>query len=144
MLLCQHKYLLSERQSTQLLYSCFVNTQGIKGRNIPADLHIEHPNKICKGHVRDLGPNETTEAIVHFAKSIGTVDSVINSFDSLNEIEPDSGNHRKVDRTGDIKTIVEDRKKRKAHPSFKKPVHLLHHKDWQKLQQYVEENIPNC
>ena len=48
MLLCQHDYLLPPQQAKWLLYSRFVNTRGIQGRNIPADLHNEQLNKACK------------------------------------------------------------------------------------------------
>ena len=41
-LLMQHSYILTERQSAQLLYGRFINTEGIPGRNIPCDLHLEH------------------------------------------------------------------------------------------------------
>ena len=34
-LLMQHSYILTERQSAQLLYGRFINTEGIPGRNIP-------------------------------------------------------------------------------------------------------------
>ena len=42
----QHSYILTERQSAQLLYAGrFINTQEILGRNIRCDLHLEHLNK---------------------------------------------------------------------------------------------------
>ena len=44
-LLMQHSYILTERQSAQLLYGQFINTEGIPGRNIPCDLHLEHLKK---------------------------------------------------------------------------------------------------
>lgn len=34
-LLYQYQYMLTPRQSTQLLYSRFVNTRGVIGKNIP-------------------------------------------------------------------------------------------------------------
>ena len=41
----QYHYLLSQRMRTQLMYSRFVNTHGIKGKNVPCDLHMEHLNR---------------------------------------------------------------------------------------------------
>ena len=42
----QHEYLLSPRMKEQLLFCRTVNTHGIKGRNIPCDLHMEHLNRL--------------------------------------------------------------------------------------------------
>lgn len=39
-LLAQHKFLLSPRERAQLLYSRFINTHGMPGRNISCDLHM--------------------------------------------------------------------------------------------------------
>ena len=44
----QYHYLMSQRMQTQLLYSRFINTHGIKGKNIPCDLHMEHLNRYFK------------------------------------------------------------------------------------------------
>ena len=61
---CQHDFKLTPRQSAELLWSRFVNAHGLPGRNIPADLHMEHLNRVCKEAVRGLGVNKTDEAIV--------------------------------------------------------------------------------
>lgn len=150
-LLCQHKYLLTERQSIQLLYSRFVNTQGGRGKNVSCDLHMEHLNKVCKEYVRDLGPNKTASSIVQVSKSIGIIDSVMTVFDSENGIDSTSGSHKKVSCTDDVKMIADDLIKykvlvsqgnRKVHPSFKKPKILLDIKNQQKLLLYMKNKIP--
>lgn len=38
-LLLQHQYLLSPQKAAQLQWSRFVNTRGLKGHNVPCDLH---------------------------------------------------------------------------------------------------------
>ena len=86
LLLCQHKFLLTERQSKQLLYSRFINIQGGKGRNIPCDLHMEHLNRVCKESVRDLGSNKTTAAIERASKIIGAIDPKVCQFDKINNV----------------------------------------------------------
>ena len=43
-LLLQKDSLLSKRQAAQMTWSRFVNVRGLKGHNIPTDLHIEHLN----------------------------------------------------------------------------------------------------
>ena len=44
--LLQYEYLLSPMMQQQLLFSRTVNTHGMKGRNIPCDLHMEHLNRL--------------------------------------------------------------------------------------------------
>ena len=150
-LLCQHKYLLTERQSVQLLQSRFFNTQGVKGRNIAADLHMEHLNKACKECVRDLGPNKTTAAIEQPATSIGTIDAVITHFNSEVGVGSNRGTHKRPSNTNDIKAICNDLQKykvlqeqssRMSHPSFKDPKNLFH-VDKNKLMLYMKEKIPD-
>ena len=58
-LLWQHQYALSPRQAAQLLSSRFVNVHGLPGCNIPADLHMEHLNRVCKEAIKGLGANKT-------------------------------------------------------------------------------------
>ena len=41
-LLAQYQYLLSPREESQLLYSRFINTHSLLGRNISYDLYMEH------------------------------------------------------------------------------------------------------
>jgi len=43
--LCQHLIDLPPQQAKQMLYSKFIHTIGIRGRNIPLE---EHLNKLCK------------------------------------------------------------------------------------------------
>ena len=56
-------YMLSPRQSQQLLYSRFINTHGLPGRNIAADLHMEHLNRACKDAIKGLGANKTEKSL---------------------------------------------------------------------------------
>ena len=56
-LLYQYYYGLPPRQAQQLLWSRFINTQGIHGKNIPMELHQEHLNRVCKTSIEALGPN---------------------------------------------------------------------------------------
>ena len=79
-LLCQYSFLLPPRQAEQLIWSRFVNTQGVVGRNIPLDLHLEHLNRLCKTTIAHLGVNKTEDAIVRCSKALGTVHSVLDMF----------------------------------------------------------------
>ena len=56
LLLTQLEYLASPRLKQQIMQGRFVNTQGIAGRNIPCDLHMEHLNRwvvscMCMGTI---------------------------------------------------------------------------------------------
>ncbi len=57
--LCPKNYKLPPRQATQLLYSRFVNVHGHPGRNIAANLHMEHLNAVGKGCIKGLGENKS-------------------------------------------------------------------------------------
>ena len=81
-LLCQYHFSLSERQRQQLLWSRFVNTHGVPGRNIALDLHMEHLNHVCKSAVGNLGANETAEGMKRFDKCVGVLAKVQNNYDT--------------------------------------------------------------
>lgn len=74
-------------QAKQLLYSRFVNTRGIQGRNIPAHLHNEHLNKACKNAIGGLGSNLSTESIQMVGRSLGTLVPILDSFDNEQKLE---------------------------------------------------------
>lgn len=105
-MLMQHDISLPPRQATQLLYSRFINTQGLPGRNIPADLHMEHLNRIVKDSVRDLGSNKTQSAIQRVGRALGTIVPVIECFDSDNSVAKISGKHSRASADKDISIVV--------------------------------------
>ena len=92
-MLCQHDYKLSQRLSEELIWNRFFNVHGLPGRNIPADLHMEHMNQICKEAISGLGINKTDKATVHVGKCIGRVCPVLDQYDSENSV-PESTNIR--------------------------------------------------
>ena len=55
-------YGLPPRHAQQLLWSRFINTQEIHGKNIPMNLHQEHLNQVCKTSIEALGPNKRERA----------------------------------------------------------------------------------
>ena len=58
-LLVQYYFLFTPRLAEQFIWGRFINTHGGLGRNIPAGLHMEHLNRICKQAVAHLGANKT-------------------------------------------------------------------------------------
>ena len=45
--------LLPGRLAQQIMWSRFVNIRGVPGGNIPADLHNEHLNRLCKESIKE-------------------------------------------------------------------------------------------
>ena len=62
-MLFQQSYALSPRLSAELLQSRFINVHGRPGKNIPADLHMEHLSRLAKEAIKNLGANKTDNAI---------------------------------------------------------------------------------
>ena len=107
-LLCQYNYDLPAQQVEQLIWSRFVNTTGIKGGNIPADLHLEHLNRILKGTVQGLGSNKHEEAIVRSSKEISAIKEVIQNYDQDNTTTLSSSSHHTPAIKKEIETIVKE------------------------------------
>ena len=107
-LLAQHYYFLPPQLAQQLLWSRFVNTQGRRGHNIAADLHMEHLNRICKDAVNHLGANKTPAAIVRAGKAIGTIDKVMQQFDTIHAIKNTSAYHTQRDMSRDVSTVLSE------------------------------------
>ena len=106
-LLCQYYYLLPPRYAEQLIWSRFVNTHGSCGRNISADLHMEHLNRVCKDAVAHLGANKTPGAIVRIGKVVGTISDTLNNFDKVTGISHVSGEHTRKSDAGDLKLVID-------------------------------------
>ena len=63
-----------------------MNVHGLPGRNIPADLHQEHLNRVCKDAMHGLGANQTEKAMVRVGKALGTLSPVLDQFDKENDV----------------------------------------------------------
>ena len=85
-LLCQFHYDLAPQQAAQLIWSRTINTHGIRGRNIPFDLHLEHLNRLCKDSINNLGANKNSKAVVRCSKALGTLYSTLTQFDIDNSV----------------------------------------------------------
>ena len=92
-MLFQQSYALSPWLSAELLWSRFINVQGCPRKNIPADLHMEHLNRLVKEAIRNLGANKTENVITGIGRVIGTIAPVLQQFDQENEVASTSGAH---------------------------------------------------
>jgi hypothetical protein len=104
-LLAQYQFWLTPRQSAQLIWSRCVNTDGIPGRNIPADLHMEHLIRICKLAVANLGSNKSSAGLIHTGKCIGALDKILCNYDKELNISEHLGIHS-VARSDKDKSIL--------------------------------------
>ena len=107
-LLAQQKFILSQRLSQQVKWSRFINARGGAGNNIPADLHMEHLNRVLKDGIKGLGANKTDRAITRLGKCIDSIDEVLNTFDEYHQVRHTSDYHTEALAEKDIKSIVEE------------------------------------
>ena len=126
-ILCQCKFKLAPRQSAELLYNRFVNVHSLPGMNIPADLHQEYLNRVCKDAVFGLGVNKTEKSIGQVGKALGTLSTILNQYDHVNGIpwdtqKPTSDKDRNaiVKKLQDVNVFV-DSDSSHEHPTFKNP-----------------------
>ncbi len=107
-LLSQFSFFFTERQRQQLIWSRCVNIHGIPGRNIPADLHMEHLNKVCKMAVNDLGANKTPAALKRASKCLGILVNVLATFDKEFGVSDKSGSHSCPKTQKDMDIILQE------------------------------------
>ena len=100
--MCQYYYLFPPRQAEQLLTARFINSRGGAGNNIPADLHMEHLNRVLKDCVMHLGSNKTPQAIVRESKVLQPLSCVIKNFDSIHNVSEEKGFHTRASQKKDL------------------------------------------
>lgn len=149
-LLHQYQYALPPRQAEQLIWSRFVNTRGVQGRNIPMDFHQEHLNRLCKTIIHSLGPNRGDEAVIRCGKALGTVNNVLSQFDEDNDVAVPSGAHSCPSYAKEMCTLIKELKHTnilteapagRKHSSFPKPRSILHAQPSGKVLTYVLEHL---
>ena len=95
-LLYQYNYVLPPQQAESFLWSRFVNTHGLQGRNIHCDLSLEHLNHLCKTIVNEKDSNES-EMFAFVGKILGLLKPVLDQFDEENSIAAHSGANLPLD-----------------------------------------------
>lgn len=107
-MLAQVHILFPPRLAQQVIWSRFVNTTGLPGRNIPCDLHTEHLNRICKTAVAALGANVTPKALVRIGKCADVLLKATHNFDAATGITTQSGAHTSKPFGKGLTTIVKE------------------------------------
>ena len=86
-----------------------MNVHGVRGRNIAADLHMEHLNCTYKDAIRGLGANKTEKSIVRIGKAIGPLMSVTSNYDqSVLGKESKSSKHKVPSSEMDRRLIMNE------------------------------------
>ncbi len=143
-LLFQHDFSLSPRLAAELIWGRFVNVQGLPGRNIPNDLHMEHLNRLLKTSLQGLGANKTEKAIVKSSKVLGAIDPVLANFDSDNFVTNVSGGHQAANAEKDMQLILRQLQTvfkempGRMHTSLKNPRDPLHFKSVNEIKIFSE------
>lgn len=151
LMLFKHTFLFSPRLSRQLMYSRFVNTHGVIGKNIACDLHNEHLNRLCKDVIHGLRANKKVECITKASQALGNLDAVLTNFDEHWECAKASGRHSKSTQQKDRESIVKELQKMKAvqyvenRPfiGIPRPASLLHKFSKERLGSWINEHIEN-
>lgn len=127
-LLMQKMYLFSPRMAAQLEWSRTVNVHGRGGKNIPADLYMEHLNRECKGILSGMYSNVTEKSVTRVSRALKPLHSTMLAFDLQNKVPFDSGVHHRKSTITDKKKIIKQlrdskvfiKRPKRFHKSFPK------------------------
>lgn len=106
-LLAQHDFLLSPRLAKQLAWNRTINTHGYSGKNISADLHMEHLNRLAKDALLSLGSNIQDEAVERIGKCLRQTMKVLKIYDYENGIKEPSASHSKRSYKKDMQKLIQ-------------------------------------
>ncbi len=148
-LLTQCFVTLPPNLAKQIKWSHFINVQGLPGRNISCDLHMEHLNRVVKTAIYGLGANKTEQAITRIGRCVGKIVTVLGIFDRLAGVSEVSGSHSKRSFLKDLSKIVDQLKDvnvfstSHSHRSFSKMgPNLMKTLSLQYLKKWIIENFP--
>lgn len=149
-LLAQHKYLFSPRMAMQLQWSRTINVHGRPGKNIPADLHMEHLNRLCKDCIGGLGANITDKSIERAGRCLKRLERTLQQYDSENGVKEISGMHTKHSMATDLNRMLSELTKcavfscrpGRAHRNFPKFLpNMIKQLNQQKLLNWMQDHM---
>ena len=124
-----------------------LNVHGFPGKNIAADLHMEHLNRVCKEAIKGLGANKTPKAVSRIGNAMEPMYSILENFDRSVLKTDAQGRHEVASVDKDMQKIlcqlqqVLKKHKIRSHscfPKFKMICHQFHEK---KLRKWIVEHI---
>lgn len=95
----------------QLLWSRTVNVNGLREKNIPMDLHMEHRNRELKCAIAHLGSNVAEKTIQLVGLCLRHLLDIKNNFDRSSGLSIDSGWHTSRSLVKDLSTVITELKK---------------------------------
>ena len=148
-MLCQYHHNLTPRQSAELIWSQFINVHGLPGRNILADLFMEHLNRVCKDAIRGLGANQTEKGITRVGKALGTLSPVLDQYDKDNMVQSASAIRSIPKSEKDRDLIMQQLQVLEVftvspgckHPTFSHVRDMLHSIDKSQLLKWIIEHL---
>ena len=138
------RLLTSQIIAHELNWCRTVNPRGGAGNNIPADLFLEHLNRILKDYLNGIGPNISKNTIVQASKSLKCLLQVSNHFDQVCNVRSVSMDHTKSSSQQDRDKIIHELEvfyyiPGRYHSTFKSICpHISSHIDVYKLTKKIE------
>lgn len=105
--LLQNSITLSPNAAHQVMWHRFVNSKGGMGKNIPCDLYNEHVNRLVKYIIQNMGPNLTEASLQRAARSVSTLHSVCQAFDTQSGVPHGTAAHSTRPDTQDVLKVVD-------------------------------------
>ena len=135
-----------------LIWNRFVNTRGLKGRNIPLDLHLEHNNGYLKELLRNLRSNLNEDNASRVAKSMKSEATITTNFENCTGIKKGSGGRNAAKLAQSVQKLAEEYAKADVYgfipgrehdsfPNFKRD--LLEGLDSESFHAWVMEKCQN-
>ena len=140
--------ILTERLAFEALQNRCFNNSGKAGGNVPLDLRMEHLNKLLKIALKQLASNITEASAQRIAKSLSTLEKVLNMVDSDCSLGPRSGYHSSKNLGETVIAITKDLhdmnvfeikpgRSYKAFKGFKR--NLLHKLDYREFHSWASK-----
>ena len=98
---------LRPQSAFRLIWGRFINTSGIRGRNISQDLHLEHLNCFLKDLLKNLGTNQDQENAKRIAHSVKNLRTIVQNFETANHITKKYNSHKPQNIVDDVKKLAE-------------------------------------
>lgn len=100
--------LLSKEEAARLLNNRFFNSEGRRGGNKPLDLEMEHLNFLLKMALQSVLGNLTKNSAQRVARSLGTLETIMNGIRKDLALNKKSGHHGTKDPEQAVNIILKD------------------------------------
>ena len=107
-LLVQQYSLLPLSDAYQVLYNCFVNTNGKADSHVPADQQMEWLVKLMKKHIKHMYSQKTEDNISNRTSALPAMQEIADQFDLTAQVLIRSSRHNKIDSSDARVQMVKD------------------------------------